>query len=220
MMQKYADRTNSDFVQLTNDNPLGRWATLPECWSQFQTACWCKFTILNHFANSSYDKMLYLDQDILVRSNAKDIFNEIECQGIHMRKLNLSTAFEGPTWTTICKEHFKLDVTPDLYNGGVIYANKDAIKQFCNVAPKPNEWVDFLSHPHLTGRPGSSTSGHTEGTCDQMVLAILCYLNNITITSLDTKWNRGPQWQNADTNFVHYHGDRGKILYQSCGSSA
>ena len=212
MMQKYADRTNSDFIQLTNDNPLGGWATLPKCWSPFQHACWCKFTILNHFANSSYDTMLYLDQDVLIRNNAKNIFTEVECEGIHMRKLIVSEAFEGPFHTGVCREHFKLDVIPDIYNGGVIYANKSVIQKFCNAAPKSNEWAEFICSVGLTDEDGSSISNYSVHTCDQIMTAIICYLNNIAVTDLDRQWNKSPQWQRAGTNFVHYHGSEGKTL--------
>ena len=203
--QQYADKVGADFIQITEDSiPL---LCLPTTLTAYQKCNMLKFYLLNHFISSDYERMIYLDLDILINREARNIFDQVECKGIHMavsgdKKQDASQQY----WF---KHHFNVDHSTHLYNGGVIYANKKSIKEYYQNVPQLGEWIDFYKKYNLEQ---NLTSPGGYRICEQNLLALFFHEQSTPVHELPQNWNRPAFDQREGDDFVHYFGVGGKYI--------
>ena len=109
-IQRYAEIHNADFYCF--DSSWLEKMEMPETFFQYQRAVFLKYLILKEFEKSPYERMLFLDLDILIRDFEENIFEELGPEGIFM----------APDWNAgnlhACKEklskylNFQRDLQP------------------------------------------------------------------------------------------------------------
>jgi len=188
----YAEKTNSDLVIFGKDdlnltNP-------PAYLSSFHRACWLKFNAFEHFIKNDYEKFLFLDLDVYVKSTAKNIFETIKEPGLHV------ALDHNPIHTELMKNFLDTDI---VHNSGVIYGDRASIEELYGYIPRADEWDSFLNK---------------RKTNDQVVLSYLIQKHKIHTNLLDYKlWNMPWDFQQDETNFVHYYGAVGKLILHRLG---
>ncbi len=189
----YAKKTNSDLKVFGPST-----AELPDFLGQFQRITWAKFEIFEHFLESKYDKMLYLDLDVYIKRRAPNIFEELTEPGFNM-------SLDGsPMHKEFMSKLLKTDIC---HNAGVICVDRPTLEEFYKNVPAKNEWKSFLKEKGI--------SKHDE-TNEQVVISSIIQEHNINVNLFNSViWNVPWSRQREDSNFVHYYGVDGKlILYQ------
>jgi hypothetical protein len=217
-MKLYAKRVRADLVVV--DESKIREMNIPSTLNTFQAVNMLKFYILDNFSRSEYERMLFLDLDILIRTGAENIFDEVECKGIHMT-INKNES-DDRTYKKLMENHYferrpvpQLVYESPVYNGGIIYADKPTIERFCKKIPKLKDWTKFFESYNLASNPLFSGDQMNE----QHLISLFLAKHHFEVNILDIKWNvmgkrfYGPWaflWQKPDSNFVHYFGQEGK----------
>ena len=205
--QYYAEKVSADFVQI-NEDPIPL-LSLPVALTPYQACNMLKFYLFNQFINSDYDRMLYLDLDILIKKEARNIFEQVECKGIHMTvSENEAQETSQKYWL---KNHFNLDCSSRLYNGGIIYADKNSIKKFYRNVPQLGEWLDFYKKYNLEQNLISPDGGEIN---EQNLLAFFFHKQHTLVHELPLNWNKPALYQDKDDDFIHYYGPGGKFILE------
>ena len=200
--QEYANDVGADFIQIKEDKIP--YLCLPTSLTGYQCANMLKFSMLDHFVQSNYDQMLYLDLDILIKENARDIFYCIQEEGIHMMTSGCeSQKIAHSYWN---KHNFKCEDNP-LYNGGIIYADRNSITNFYKNIPQLGQWIDYYKKYNLDQNTKASNGIEFN---EQNWMSYFFYQQKTTINEVDENWNSSAFHQTPEDDFVHYYGPAGK----------
>jgi len=184
-LKRYADKTNSDLIVIDYETE----AILPDWLDPFQRIQWLKFDIVKHFIESNYEKMLYVDLDVYIRTNASNIFEECD-----LSKFNIG--LDGaPHHMPRIRKFVDTDIC---HNCGVICGDRNVLELFHKHVPDKNEWCDLL--------------GDNMDVNEQVIISSIIQKHNIPTNILEKKWNRPWAYQDDDSNFVHYYGAVGALL--------
>lgn len=181
--KEYAKKVEADLVVLNEDSiPL---LGLPSTLNFFQSCNMLKFFVFDHFVKSEYKKMILLDLDVFVRAEARDVFKE-ECHGIHM--MPQPNQSQRDAFEYFLKQNFNLEGDcPEYYNGGMIYANKEAIIDFYSKVPQLGEWSDFYKSYNLQDNPTTpfkNSNGFYEEWNEQCLLSFFFHEQQIKVHPL------------------------------------
>ena len=83
LVKLYADRISCDFKVIAN---------VPK---QYNPPVFTVYEAYKEFADSNYDKMLYIDWDVLISLNSPSIFDEYENEGSLVQTIRLEEFFDG-----------------------------------------------------------------------------------------------------------------------------
>ena len=221
-MKKFADRVKADLVVVNEDSiPT---LCLPATFTPYQCSNMLKFYVFDHFVNSDYEKMLFLDLDIVVNENARNIFEEFECKGIHMMTQNWTPQIKAFQFFLL--NHFNLNkkiINPEageaenenetipLYSGCSIIANKHSICDFYQKVPKLGEWFDFFRKYDLHKNPKSPDDVEFN---EQNLISLFFHQQGVRVHRFFENWLRHFQpykpLEHKDADAVHYSGPKGK----------
>ena len=224
-IESYARTVGAEVVKF--DSTLLDSMTMPSSFHPYQRAVFLKFEILRQFEKSNYDRMLFLDLDILILHDKENIFEELPRKGIYM------APDYNPTTTLSCKqklwEFFKIkkELTPLIdmprkdrnfynpplnwfknrafYNWGVFLADKDSIKKLNVHIPKSTQWISFFDKFNLSHNPRDSR--FNQYIMEQDCLLYFIHQSPLSIKPLGRKWNfeHFCVRPNDDVNFVHMY---------------
>ena len=211
-MRLYAKRVGADLVVI--DESKLKEIKLPKKLGAFQQVNMLKFYALDSFSRSKYERMLFLDLDILIKKEAENIFNVVSCDGIHMT-VNKNESDDRTYKELIQNYYFKDKEVPTrvfnspVYNGGVIYANRASVIRFCEKIPELEGWVEFFESHGLASNPPF----HGAWMNEQHLISMFLSLHNFHVSLLDEfKWNIGSDYERPYSNFVHYFGPAKDLL--------
>ena len=229
-IENYAQSVGADVVKF--DNKLLNRMSLPSSFHPYQRAVFLKFQILREFESSMYDRMLFLDLDILILNDQENIFKELSSPGIYM------APDYNPATTLSCKqklfEFFKIkkDLIPLIdmprekrnfynppqhwfnnqafYNWGVLVGDKTHVARLNRFIPAPTQWEDFFTKFNLCHNPQDSV--YKKYLMEQDCLLYFLDLADLQIQRLPRKWNfeHFSVQPSDEVNFVHMY-DKGLI---------
>jgi len=114
-IRRYADKVGADFHIITDDNMK------PE----YPTTHFLIYEAFNHFVASDYDRMAYIDADVIINPITPDIFEELN-EGFWVR--------QGWEWGKVAgylKQNFGTPkrTFPRYFSSGIVVSGKDEINE-------------------------------------------------------------------------------------------
>ena len=199
----YANEVGADFHQISEE-PIQS-LCLPPTLHGYQACNMLKFYMFHHFINSDYNQMLYLDLDILIKENARNIFDCIQDNGIHMTVSGDKKQIHAHNYWL--KNNFKVNSDTPFYNGGIIYADRKSITDFYQKVPQLGEWQEYYKKYNLHE---NFTADNDVEFNEQNWLSFFFREQNIEIKELSRNWNSPALSQDKGDDFIHYYGEEGK----------
>ena len=191
LAQKYAERIGCDFKVIAN----------PE--TKYNPLVFVVYEAYKHFAESDYDKMLWIDWDVLISLNSPDIFEEYcnaeFCSWKWSESKNEKVSpdlsdYESEFIDLVCEASFSNDLKKlfmyDLRSGGVMLFSNKAMNNFL-FGPKAR-WDDLYNRIcYLRDINTGQYDGllNLGGVLSHYVINYLLHVNDIPLTDLDKKWN-------------------------------
>lgn len=178
--RRYAERCGVDYVELKDE---------PEEYegNPYHSACLRNVTMFKDFAESQYERILFLDCDILISENASNIFEDLlyfSAGGIDAKK---------------AKEHQEKVLESSLN------VRVPSGYFFCTgVAMYPREV--FEAYAKYIDDELISAQANTLGFFDMHGCGYLNYKINKVPDLISRHWHCMPPMAKEDTNFVHYGG--------------
>lgn len=155
--QKLLKKNQEKFKHLNiNYSPL----TARNYWNSFTVnkmnqRCWYKFSIMEDFVESKYEKALVIDLDILINQKAENIFNKVQDNFLISEcDKHLIRCYTGPL-LKIAKERQdssmiqKLNNQGLLFNGGLWACDKKFMKKFIEYIIPPDRSIDHFADQGL-----------------------------------------------------------------------
>ena len=184
-IKEYCDEHDIDHMHRTDGSSL------------FPSPAWVKLDLMRQFFyGTDYDRMLYMDTDIVIEPGAPNIFDAFP-KGNWMRRDTIVESHWGWAFEAFARVHFQreLKMTP-YYNTGVMLLERSWVGEFLAIMRPP--WVEC--------NPGPYEQHHWNVVFRDMVSEI---------QDLPSAWNwlgiyrhelerEGTKW------FTHYCGDTGK----------
>lgn len=158
---------------------------------RYSHLAWSKYKIIEQLNN--FNKVLYLDVDILIRSNLKEVF---DVNGLAWRSgNNFGHKFGNKQKKSLFLDTLKnIPNTTPTPNGGLLYAsnmNTSEIQKNLNDARQ--FLIEYLDE-------------YNAGL-DELVFGWIAYKNNIPLTQLDPfTYNSFPQMLKQQTKIIHFMG--------------
>jgi len=217
-MKEFAYRVKADLIVINEDSIPS--LCLPATFTPYQCSNMLKFYVLDHFTNSNYEKMLFLDLDIIVDKKARNVFEECERKGIYMVTQDWKPHIEA--FQFFLKNYFDESVTIPLYCGASIFADKHSISSFYEKVPKLGEWFDFLKKYNLHKNPKADNGIEFN---EQNLIGLFLYQQNIEVHNLHEIFKTGyfkhlntPLNEGAD--IIHFCAPAGKKYLEEMAKSA
>ena len=117
--------------------------------------CWYKFSIMEDFVESKYEKALVIDLDILINQKAENIFNKVQDNFLISEcDKHLIRCYTGPL-LKIAKERQdssmiqKLNNQGLLFNGGLWACDKKFMKKFIEYIIPPDRSINHFADQGL-----------------------------------------------------------------------
>ena len=117
--------------------------------------CWYKFSVMQDFHESDYEKAIVIDLDILIHKETKNIFNEIDDNFLISEcDQHLIRAYSGPL-LKIAKERKsssmiqKLNNQSLLFNGGLWACSKKFMNKFIEYIIPPDRSINHFADQGL-----------------------------------------------------------------------
>lgn len=193
LAEKYASKIGADFVLLQNID------------KEYKPLTFVAYEAYKHFAESKYERMLWIDWDVLISLDSPDIFNEYSDVGFAAWKWPYSETYNFSEFAFL--EHVCHDVVSDddikkLFNGGmydvsggVMLFDNDTMNKF--LFGEKAQWDALYSviHDDLLVLPGSLRTREIDdllkvgGELSHYVINYLLYKNEIPVSYIDKRWN-------------------------------
>jgi hypothetical protein len=177
--KRYADRCGVDYVELKDEGNAIR--------NKYHAACLRSITMFKDFADSPYDRILFLDCDILIRKNAKNIFKEI----FHFAAGGIGADKANAHQDLVLKSSLNVRVPSGYF--------------FCTgVAMYPRKV--FEAYANAVSEDLLDAQIKTKGFFDMHGCGYLNYKTRQIPDQLSHVWHSMPPGK-PDTAFVHFGGD-------------
>lgn len=117
--------------------------------------CWYKFSVMQDFSESQYEKALVMDLDILVSAKSEDLFGRIDKNFLISKcDSHLIRAYTQPILDVAKKKQDhemiqKLKKEPFLFNGGLWACDKYFVKRFINYIIPPDRSINHFADQGL-----------------------------------------------------------------------
>lgn len=163
------------------------------------------FECFKDFESTNYDRLLYLDLDILIKKQSENIFETIT-NGFHILeeccdRIEETDFFKYSLMLKIKKEKIKL------YNTGVILSDREDILEINKSIP--TNIYDFYEKYKI--KESSSIAMNQLKNTEEPYFCFILAKSKIKINNLGYRWNSDPIHINK-CNFIHYIGNRKKML--------
>ena len=112
-----------------------------------------------------------------------------------------------------CENHFKCEKNP-LYNGGILYGDRESITNFYKNVPQLGEWMDYYKKYNLHTNVKSNNGIEFN---EQNWLSYFFHQQNIDVHDVALNWGSSCFWQRETDDFVHYTGPHGKYVLEELG---
>lgn len=196
-MKHYADKCKADFI------------IIDDSWRKNEHPCYLKQTVNYFLDNKIYDRILYMDTDMLVKPNTPNLFdmvpkNKLAVFGDKHRKKQIREMREyTKKYNEIMVQNGEKPILfhewgEIFYNAGLFLCSKE-------------------TNPHI---PPVCNVMRLEGTIyyDQLYFNLMIYKYRIPVFELSYKYNRlhtvdskvGSRDRYKDSHIIHYAGKRGK----------
>ena len=202
LAKKYADRIGCDFRVIAN----------PE--KEYDPLVFVVYEAYKHFAESDYDKMLWIDWDVLISLDSPSIFEEYSDVEFCSWKWNESNNdrvspdmknYEEAFIQHVCGATFTDDLyklfMEDLRSGGVMLFSNKAMNSFlfgeCARWDELYDKICYLRKNNTSEFDGLLGLG---GVLSHYVINYLLYVNSILLTDLDKKWNTNSVTDNMNSD--------------------
>lgn len=155
--QKLLERNQENFKHLNiNYFPL----TKRDYWDSFTVTkmnqrCWYKFSVMQDFYESDYEKAIVIDLDILIHKETKNIFDEIDNNFLISKcDRHLIRAYTGELMRVAQERNDssmieKLNKQPFLFNGGFWACDKKFVKKFIKYIIPPDRSINHFADQGL-----------------------------------------------------------------------
>lgn len=207
--KKYAEKHDVDYYFSTE-----RYVDAIE--NHFEQLRVCKDPLFDQ-----YDKVLYLDVDVMPKNMEANIFDEIDVVDIagwcEWRHPDLAVSVNYKSVGVIQKRYADFGA-PMVYsakhpsdvrimNTGVLLWSKEARLKARENFVEPDEWFTH-NNPALDPTLKSKDVGHSSHCLDQVYLNAMLNKFKFDVVELPIEWNRFPtKDENRPCNFAHYVGN-------------
>lgn len=202
LAKNYADRIGCDFRVISNPKKI------------YNPLVFVVYEAYKEFAESEYDKMLWIDWDVLISLKSPSIFEEYKkaefcswrwSESKNDKMLPDLKNFERDFIHHVCIDTFTDDMhklfMEDLRSGGVMLFSNNAMNNFLfGRRARWDELYDRVCHlreidtGEFTGLLGLG------GVLSHYVINYLLHVNSIPLTDLDKKWNTNSVTNNMNSN--------------------
>ena len=182
-IERYAKKTNSDLIIMDESNML----------SEYPNNHFLLYECYKHFDNSEYDRMLFLDVDILINPDAPNVFEEFP-EGLWLRQ-----GWEWDKVSDYAKQAFNDDVSDysdRYYSCGFAVAGREEVSKLVSL---------FGTKPWVIG-PWGGNQGQFNYFLSQ---------TDININVLPIRWHFTRYW--ATIPSTHKFGDDPKAALRQAG---